>query len=263
VDDARSFGEGRLTVQIRENSPFLASQWIGEAVEEELPLAERAARELLARPGERVVLDLGRLARACDGAARLFAETLTEVQRRGGQASLVRCSGDLYRRLRRAGLKGSVAHVASLGAATNGLMGDPVSTVELHLRSAPEMLKRLRSVVSAVTQQAGMPTPQENQVKIAVSEAAANAMVHGSPEGTRNHVRVSFHLEPKALTVDVADQGPGFDPERTRGPQVELPESGYGLQMIHATMDRVEYYRDEYGMVVRMTKFLTAPSGWS
>jgi anti-sigma regulatory factor (Ser/Thr protein kinase) len=96
----------------------------------------------------------------------------------------------------------------------------------------------------------------ESAVKLAVTEAAANAIKHGSPEGPRNHVQVSFHLDPTLLIVDVADQGNGFDPHNTTTPPPGEADHGLGLLMMQRAMDRVEFYRDERGMLVRLTKYL-------
>jgi anti-sigma regulatory factor (Ser/Thr protein kinase) len=59
------------------------------------------------------------------------------------------------------------------------------------------------------------------------------------------------------LIVDVADQGPGFDPSGVPTPvATDLREHGYGLCMMRQSVDRLEFYRDDRGMLVRMTKFL-------
>jgi anti-sigma regulatory factor (Ser/Thr protein kinase) len=36
----------------------------------------------------------------------------------------------------------------------------------------------------------------------------------------------------------------------------DLPDHGFGLLMMRQSMDRVEFYRDDRGMLVRMTKYL-------
>src|SRR5205814_6640469 len=160
---------------------------------------------------------------------------------------------------------GSIAHAGSLSAATRGLAGDPANIVDLYVRSSPELLHRLRNVVSAVAREARLSEEQEMQLKMAVTEAAANAILHGSPEGPRNHVRVSFHLDPGLLIVDVADQGRGFDPGKVPPPApAEMKEHGYGIHLIRQAVDHVEFFRDEGGMLVRMTKRLgQGGGGWA
>jgi anti-sigma regulatory factor (Ser/Thr protein kinase)/anti-anti-sigma regulatory factor len=264
VNQPLRFGSGPLSVQVMELPPYVVAQWIGTGLEVVRETALQAAGEILARPSERVVLDLGRFSEASDAVLHVLSRTISEAQRQGRNISLVRCNSDLFRHLQRAGVNGAIAHAGSLLAATQGLVGDPASTLDLHLQSTPELLHRLRSVITALAQEAHMPESTELQLKTAVTEAAANAIVHGSPEGPRNHVHVSFHLDQGMLIVDVADQGPGFDPCHVSAPvAADLREHGYGLFMMTESVDRVEFYRDDRGMLVRMTKFLEAPGrGW-
>ena len=39
---------------------------------------------------------------------------------------------------------------------------------------------------------------------------------------------------------------------------LEFRENGYGLHIMRQTMDRVEFFQDAAGMLVRMTKYLSA-----
>jgi serine/threonine-protein kinase RsbW len=235
----------------------VVGQWYGSAPAGTQETATAAVGELLARDGESMVLDLGRLTDVCDVVLQTLVKGMNEAQRLGRSVCLVQCSEDLYRRLQRSGVAGAVTHAASLVAATCGLASDPASTLDLYLRSSPEFLCRLRSVIAVMAREAGLSTATEFELKSAVTEAAANAIRHGSPEGSRNHVRVSFHLDHKRLVVDIEDQGRGFDPDTLPVPNLDdLCEGGYGLPMMRRLMDRVEFYRDARGMLVRMTKFI-------
>jgi anti-sigma regulatory factor (Ser/Thr protein kinase) len=151
-----------------------------------------------------------------------------------------------------------VRNASSLLGATQGLAQEQAGNLDLYLRSSAEMLPRLRSVVAAVASEARLTGAAQSQLASAVNEAATNAIVHGSPEGPRNHVRVTFHVDRTTLIVEVADQGGGFDPARVPVPRPdELRENGYGLHMMRQFMDRVEFFRDDAGMLVRMTKYLS------
>ncbi len=250
-------GEAPLSVQVVERPPYLVAQWIGTGHETSLEVARRAVAELSARLSERLVLELGRLTDVADGLVLALAGLVTEWQRHGRDVVLVRCSADLYSRLREAGVPGGVMHAGSLQAATQGVCDEASSVMELHLSSSPVHLYRLRRVVEVVAQRAGLSAESELQLKAAVTEAAANAVAHGSPLGERNHIRVSFNLSPDALIVDVADQGPGFDPQAVERPDLDLLDaSGLGLHLIRNSVDRVEFFRDHAGMLVRMTKWL-------
>lgn len=248
-----------LAVQVLDLPPYVVGRWVGSGLETATGIAAQAVDTLLGRSGEHLILDFARLTDVSDPVAEALAGSIRQAQRLGRNVCLVRCSDQLYSRLRALGLSGAIAHAGSLLAATHGRTGEGAGTLDLYIRSAPENLHRLRSVVSAVSREAGVDEQTELQVKMAVTEAAANAIRHGSPEGPRNHVRVSFYVEPRTLIVDVSDQGPGFVPEPTREPMPgKLPEGGLGLLMMRQTMDHVEFYRDEAGMLVRMTKYFCA-----
>jgi anti-sigma regulatory factor (Ser/Thr protein kinase)/anti-anti-sigma regulatory factor len=246
-----------LAVQVLELSPYVVGEWRGAGVEGAREVVQEAAAELLSRSEPHLVLDFGALSEVSAPVARGLARLIGEAQRLGRDVRLVRCSDALFRRLQRDGVRGAIAHAASLLAATGGMVGEPVKALELHFRSMPELLHRLRRVASVVARQVGLTEGGELQLKTAVTEAAANAIIHGSPEGVRNHVRISFHMDAALLIVDVADQGPGFDPSGVPLPvPAALQEHGYGLQMMRRSMDRVEFYRNDRGMLVRLTKFL-------
>jgi anti-sigma regulatory factor (Ser/Thr protein kinase) len=91
-------------------------------------------------------------------------------------------------------------------------------------------------------------------VVLCVQEACKNAIrFSGSPRG----IDLSVTLEGGALYTVVRDYGGGFDPSRQTD---EAPDpyrdSGRGLFLIHALMDRVEIFGSA-GTEVRMCKVLT------
>ena len=260
--EVKRLGGAPLTVEIHFLPPYVVALWRGAATEATVPLLTEAARELFACPAAELVLDFSALRRACLRAAEQLALLVGNAQRRGSQIALVRCSAELFRAMQSRGLTGAVAHHGSLAAATQGRLGDPVETVELHLRSVVEVLPRLRSVASEMASRAAATDAQRLNIQYAVVEAASNAILHGSPEGARNHVRIAFHLAPRLLIVDVADQGPGFDAGALPDLNGDsLVERGLGLRLMHGAMDRVEFYRDDAGMLVRLTKSLDRRGG--
>jgi len=251
----RRIGGSPLAVQLLALPPYTVGQWIGRAPEAVRDVASEATAELLADVAEHLVLDLGELTEVSSSVAEQLCESINHAQRLGRDVCLVRCSDELFALLQRSGLTGGVRHAGSLLAATGGRTGEPASLLEMHLRSIPELLGRIRSVINAVAQEAGLGDDGAIQLKTAITEAATNAIIHGSPEGPRNHVRVSFHLLPEWLIVDIADQGAGFDPAGVPVPSpLDLRENGYGLHIMRSVMDRVEFFRDDSGMLVRLTK---------
>lgn len=240
----------------------LVAWFRGEMGEPALVTLREAHDVLVTAPEPRLALELHQVRGAGPHSAATFARTLREAHRVGKEIYLVRCPDWFYRQLAAEGVGGTVRHTGSLVAATDGQLDAEHATWTLSLRSAPEHLRRLRGIISIVGDGRGIPDDELQQVKTAVGEACTNAITHGSPNGRRNNIQVSFHLSPESLIVDVADEGPGFDPDAVPEPVAEaLMEHGYGIYMMRQLMDRLEYFRDGTGTVVRLTKMLPAAGG--
>ncbi|MDD3928014.1 MAG: ATP-binding protein [bacterium] len=94
-------------------------------------------------------------------------------------------------------------------------------------------------------------------MKVAVSEACANAIQHGySP--TSRFVTVRFELMQDKMTIEIIDHGRGLSAERK--PMTDKGEPtekglGLGIYLMQALMDKVEYGTPEdHGTIVKLTK---------
>jgi serine/threonine-protein kinase RsbW len=81
-------------------------------------------------------------------------------------------------------------------------------------------------------------------LRVAVAEALANAIVAGNQEDRSKWVEVQAELGGDRLKVEITDQGPGFDPAQIQDPL--LPEdldraSGRGLYLIRKLVDDVRF----------------------
>ena len=90
------------------------------------------------------------------------------------------------------------------------------------------------------------------QVKLAMSEAVANAVQHGS-RSAQDPIRISARAERKALVFEVLDTGQflGSDP-----PLADMSERGRGLELVGLMMDEVELTPGEQGTLLRFRKRL-------
>ena len=92
-------------------------------------------------------------------------------------------------------------------------------------------------------------------VELAVGEAFANAVRHGSPRGAQDQVVTRALVGTEAFVAEVRDCGEGFDPAQIETPNPErLREGGWSLFYMRAIMDWVEFERDRQGATVRLVK---------
>ena len=95
----------------------------------------------------------------------------------------------------------------------------------------------------------------ETGVEIALREALANAIIHGNHGDRRKQVYVRCCCRGDEVSIDVRDEGPGFDIHKVTDPTA--PENigsihGRGIYLMKAFMDEVRF--DEGGVVVHMRK---------
>jgi serine/threonine-protein kinase RsbW len=81
-------------------------------------------------------------------------------------------------------------------------------------------------------------------VHLAAEEALVNAILHGNRRDANKHVRVSCFLSADLVRVEIADEGPGFNPKLLPDPtcadRIHSP-GGRGVMLMRAFMSRVEY----------------------
>jgi len=80
-------------------------------------------------------------------------------------------------------------------------------------------------------------------IRLALEEALTNAFKHGNKGDPSKTVRVHCDIQFDAVTIDVIDEGSGFDPDAVPDPteseNLEIP-SGRGLTLMRAYMTEVQ-----------------------
>ena len=115
---------------------------------------------------------------------------------------------------------------------------------------------RARTRVVKRAEQAGVTGERLEAIRLAVSEAASNVVIHAYPDGP-GEFRVRTAMVGGRLTVRVADDGRGPDAPSTH------PGLGYGLQLISASSDSSAVKRRTHGgteVVMRWTITNSRPS---
>ena len=94
-------------------------------------------------------------------------------------------------------------------------------------------------------------------IKLCIEEAVRNAIVHGNHSDKRLSVRVAYWVEDSNLSIEVEDEGAGYDhvsvADPTASPHI-LKNSGRGVYLIKKLMDSVTY--NDVGNKITMVKNL-------
>ncbi len=121
------------------------------------------------------------------------------------------------------------------------------------IRHRKDEVERLeRSLLQAV-ESLGYDDASRFAIRLALEECLNNAFKHGNRGDASKTVTVSCRVDPRAVTIDVEDQGQGFDPhavpDPTQDENLEIP-AGRGLLLMRAYMTDVRI--DPPGNRVRM-----------
>jgi serine/threonine-protein kinase RsbW len=131
--------------------------------------------------------------------------------------------------------------------------GDP-GTVELRIPSQPENLALARLALAGVGTVAGASESAVADLKLAVTEACTNSILHGYPDGADGEVVVRYRASGDAVEVEVEDDGVGFDPGWENNDRRREEGQGMGLMLISSLMDSLEIVSDETGTRVSFSR---------
>lgn len=141
--------------------------------------------------------------------------------------------------------------------------GDRLHT-DLLLDSTLASVDRGETLVMEAAQSLGFDADTQQDIGIAIRESLVNAVAHGNRYHARKKVRFRIWTSPVALTVEIEDEGRGFEPDAVPDPLEGgnvMKHSGRGLLMIRAYMDEVDYQRvGDTGTRVRLVKQVPSQS---
>jgi serine/threonine-protein kinase RsbW len=115
----------------------------------------------------------------------------------------------------------------------------------LELPSDLQAIERAVEELVARSREAGFICDRRRlNLQVGVTEAVSNAMLYGNARDPRKRVRIEARITADTITINVTDEGRGFDPTTVPDPTLpaNLPRSGgRGLFLIRKLMDRVEF----------------------
>jgi anti-sigma regulatory factor (Ser/Thr protein kinase) len=127
--------------------------------------------------------------------------------------------------------------------------------LELALPARAENVAVVRHAFGALGETFAVDEQILSDIRLAVTEACTNVVVHAYPDGREGQLEVLATLLDDELTVAVRDYGPGIVPRH------DSPGLGLGLPLIASLAESVQLGRDEQDRTeVRMTfSLLDAP----
>ena len=215
-----------------------------------VPEVRDALESAMNRGCSNVVLDLERVSYLDSSAMGLLVWANRTLGPRRGQLVLSGADRNVSRILEISGL---IAASPTISTASDpeaaltrlDLSAEPdapdwVRTLEFP--AVPASLAQLRAEVCDLLEPLAIPEPAFFDIRVAVGEALANAIRHGSPRGHADPVSVSVSAYSDRVVIVITDRGEGFDGEASSDGD-PYASSGRGVMFMRALMDRVEFER--------------------
>lgn len=125
------------------------------------------------------------------------------------------------------------------------------------LPSTLSTVEAVEAKVAEYAQKAGFDEDTTSQMAMVSREAAANAVLHGNKRDPKKHVKARFTLTPESLSIQIADEGSGFNPSDVPdplSPEGLLRPSGRGIFLMRAIMDEVNFRELSPGTEITLVK---------
>jgi serine/threonine-protein kinase RsbW len=131
--------------------------------------------------------------------------------------------------------------------------------VRLTIPAKPEYIALSRLALTGLARVRPFTEETLADLKLAITEACSNSVRHAYPGG-QGTVDIEYRLEGERISIEVADDGTGFDHDQGAGesPNGDLAEGGLGIAIIRSIADELEIGRrsDGPGSRLRFVKLL-------
>lgn len=137
---------------------------------------------------------------------------------------------------------------------------------ELIISSDLDNLKKVEKFSQEICHNIGLDEEQCDNLAIALTELAINAITHGNNEDKSKKVTFLAVLKDDRVEVSITDEGGGFDPAKLpdpTNPQNIWKEHGRGIFLVQNLIDEVSFHRTEGGMKILLTQYLRQESNRS
>ena len=115
----------------------------------------------------------------------------------------------------------------------------------------------VEEIAEKFANEAGFDEDTVSHIAMVAREAAVNAVLHGNKYDLSKHVTASFEITSQTLTIKIADQGEGLNPDTIPDPLAPeniLRSSGRGVFLMKAFMDEVDFRQLHPGTEITLIK---------
>ncbi len=135
----------------------------------------------------------------------------------------------------------------------------PAEDQPSHLTLGSELssVETVETRAEQLAHQAGFDEDTSSQIAMVTREAVINAILHGNKRDPNKKVRIGFALSDDALSITIADEGLGLDPDSVPdpcAPENILRSSGRGIFLMRAIMDEVHFHQLSPGTEIELIK---------
>jgi anti-sigma regulatory factor (Ser/Thr protein kinase) len=116
---------------------------------------------------------------------------------------------------------------------------------EARIPGTPLGVSRLRRAMAELAKDCGMDAEGIGDVRLAVTEAATNAVIHAYAQ-SEGELRVTAAVHQGELAIAISDTGPGLVERR------DSPGLGLGLSLIASVTERLRIVNDSGGTEIHM-----------
>lgn len=128
---------------------------------------------------------------------------------------------------------------------------------ELVIESDLSKLSKVERFTEKLANKMNFSEADKDSLAISITEIVNNAISHGNKNDKQKKVYINYDLSPKGMTITVQDEGKGFNLDEVDNPlepENLLKESGRGIYIVRALVDKVEFEKNNIGTLVRMVK---------
>jgi len=123
-------------------------------------------------------------------------------------------------------------------------------------QSIPESEERFLDDIDRVVRECRIEKATADRLRLTLSEAFTNALVHGNRHDLRKSIRVSLQVNKSSICADIVDEGNGgLQRIRERKPPSLMAEGGRGIDLITHYASNAEFSENEKGHLTVTIRF--------